>query len=351
MKRIFPILLASLFLAGAFLACKPSGEQTANGTPNPEDSPTEAPTTAPTELPTTAPTEAPTPEPTEVPLSETDALIRSLLPEWAEFEPGAAQYSVEDLPRESFDAFLDDCAEKGFEVLNDYDDHFYVRRDDCWISAYYLNVADNVPKPEGMLNFILPAQGGSYGEEQAVKLMSTSCPKVRIVDAIDRSPEGLHELGMDLYMAIVDLRPEGDGGWMFRDEYYLIGGFEVTRFEAFENLTVGDLDDDGICEILAQEWGYYSSQYNTRTTVLRADENGKAVRVASGTVFYGWRSISFVSEDGRIYARYARFIPTNEWGGGYVDYNDITYYRITLENGELVADDPKNVLEFIYDTD
>ena len=158
MKRTFPMLLAALLCASALLACKPSGEQTANGTPNPEDAPTEAPTTAPTEVPT----EAPTPEPTEVPLSETDALIRSLLPEWAEFEPGAAQYSVEDLPRESFDAFLDDCAEKGFEVLNDYNDHFYVRRDDCWISAYYVtyyrlrfeNGELVVDDPENVLEFI-----------------------------------------------------------------------------------------------------------------------------------------------------------------------------------------------------
>lgn len=355
MKRTFPMLLAALLCASALLACKPNGEQTANGTPKPVEAPTEVPTTtpteAPTEVPTEAPTEAPTPEPTEEPLGEADTLIRSLLPEWAEFEPGATRYRTEDLKRESFDAFLDACAENGFEVLNDYGNHFYVRRDDCWISAYYHNVADNVPKPTGSLNFILPAQGGSYGEDQAMKLMSTSCPKGKLIDAIDRSPEGLHELGMDLYMAIVDLRPEGDGGWMFREEYYLIGGFEVTRFEAFENLTVGDLDDDGICEILAQEWGYYSSQYNTRTTVLRADENGKAVRVASGTVFYGWRSISFVSEEGKLYARYARFIPTDEWGDGYVDYNDVTYYRLRFENGELVVDDPENVLEFIYDPD
>lgn len=346
MKRTFLILLSALICASALFACKPNGEQSASGTPKPEtpsEAPTEAPTEVPTEAPTEVPTAVPTEAPTEEPLGEADALIRSLLPEWAEFEPGVTQYRVEDLKRESFDAFLDDCAEKGFEVLNYQGEHFYARRDDCWISAIYLNAADNVPKPAGRLGFILPAQGGRYDEEQAVKLMKYSFPEGKIMDAVDRSPEGLHELGMDLYMALIDL-----GRKSYRTEYYLIGGFEVTRFGEFENLTVGDLDDDGISEILVQEWGYFSSRYSTRINVLRADENGKAQRVVRGTVFYGWPSISFVSKEGKLYARYARFIPTDDSGGGYVDNDDITDFRMRLENGLLVVDDPENVIEFEY---
>lgn len=67
MKRTFPILLLSLLLAGALFACKPSGKQTANGTPKPEETPALAPTEAPSAPPTAEPTAAPTAIPTAAP--------------------------------------------------------------------------------------------------------------------------------------------------------------------------------------------------------------------------------------------------------------------------------------------
>ena len=339
MKKVLCIFISILMLTSLGGCAKPpadagepdAGKATADPGAEVKDA-TEAP-----EVKTEAPA-AETPMPTAVP--DPDAARLALLPDWEAEDTSGEWVTYKRISTPQVNEYVARLEEEGFKRTVRQQQGMEPRalyREDAWIeiSEQYdtegtCAVKVTVNRHEGGVD----RETMKAAAEEWYRAQKNS--DAEVVYIIETTPEGFYEAtGLQLFSALFHTK-------QYSGASFITANGELVSAGRFRDIAAADVDGDGQCEAVALEFGPTSGLFSQVFEAFCVTD-GKLVRKwVTGYVMDAGKT-SLTVRDGAaffVWEGQVRDPETNEWG-----YAEPREFRLSLENGLLLFDDPENAVK------